>query len=356
MLMRHLNKILVVGLLMKSGMGFSQTLTPLPEEQNTIQIFQKIAPKVVFIHRLTTVADPFHQSLQMKESGSGSGFVWDKQGHVVTNFHVIRGAEKFSVTLNGMTVDAHVIGFEPRKDIAVLKLDSRTALEKLHSFEPMEIAPTHELMVGQKALAIGNPFGFDHSLTVGVISALGRQVPGVGGVTIHDMIQTDASINPGNSGGPLLDSMGRLIGMNTAIFSESGSSAGVGFAVPGNEIEHIVNQIIKNGRVKLAGIGFQPVPPSIAQHFGVTRGILVAEVMPNTSAAKAGLRGTYRDGLGRIVLGDIVIGINGHPVKNYDELYHLLSNIEIGEKVKVTIIRNGETITFDSTTIDIGAY
>ncbi len=192
-------------------------------------------------------------------------------------------------------------------------------------------------MVGQKALAIGNPFGFDHSLTVGVISALGRQVPGVGGVTIHDMIQTDASINPGNSGGPLLDSMGRLIGMNTAIFSESGSSAGVGFAVPGNEIEHIVNQIIKNGRVKLAGIGFQPVRPSIAQHFGVTRGILVAEVMPNTPAAKAGLRGTYRDGLRRIVLGDIVIGINGHPVKNYDELYHLLSSIEIGKKVKMTI-------------------
>lgn len=352
--MRQIYKMMVLALIINSG--WASTFTPSPEEQNTIQIFQKTAPKVVFIHRLTTVVDPFHQSFEVKESGSGSGFVWDNKGHIVTNFHVIKGADKFSVTMNGMTVDANVIGFEPRKDIAVLKINSSTAMSKLKDFEPFEIAPTHELIVGQKALAIGNPFGFDHSLTVGVISALGRQVPGIGGVTIHDMIQTDASINPGNSGGPLLDSMGRLIGMNTAIFSESGSSAGVGFAVPGNEIEHIVNQIIQHGRVKLAGIGFQPVAPSIAQHFGVTRGILVAEVMPNTSAQKAGLRGTYRDGLGRIVLGDIVVGINGHPVKNYDELYHLLSNTEIGSKVSLTVLRNGQPLTLQCKTIDIGAY
>lgn len=352
--MKKIYKIVALGLLINTG--WASTFMPLPEEQNTIGIFQKIAPKVVFIHRLTTVVDPLHQSFEVKESGSGSGFIWDKKGHIVTNFHVIKGADKFSVTMNGMTVDANVIGFEPRKDIAVLAINSPTAMSKLKDFEPIEISPTHELIVGQKALAIGNPFGFDHSLTVGVISALGRQVPGIGGVTIHDMIQTDASINPGNSGGPLLDSMGRLIGMNTAIFSESGSSAGVGFAVPGNEIEHIVNQIIQHGRVKLAGIGFQPVPPNIAQHFGVTRGILVADVMPNTSAERAGLRGTYRDGLGRIVLGDIVVGINGHPVKNYDELYHLLSSIEIGTTVKVTLLRHGQPHTIQIKTIDIGAY
>ena len=181
------------------------------------------------------------------------------------------------------------MGYEPRKDIAVLKISSKAALTKIRHLQGFEITPTKDLQVGQKALAIGNPFGFDHSLTVGVISALGRQIQGVGGVTIHDMIQTDAAINPGNSGGPLLDSRGRLIGMNTVIFSESGSSAGVGFAVPASEISRIVTQIIQHGRVKFPGIGIQPVPPSIATHLGIKSGILIAEVLPNTPASKANL-------------------------------------------------------------------
>jgi S1-C subfamily serine protease len=335
---------------------YAQNPELLSDEKNTIAVFQKISPRVAFIHRLKTVVDPFHQAFEVKESGSGSGFVWDHQGHVITNFHVIRGADKFSITIGNMTSEATVIGFEPRKDIAVLAIQSVKVLESLKKLSPLEIAPTSELQVGQKALAIGNPFGFDHSLTVGVISALGRQVPGVGGVKIHDMIQTDASINPGNSGGPLLDSHARLIGMNTAIFSESGSSAGVGFAVPASEIEHIVNQIIKNGRVKLAGIGIQPVAPSIATHFGIVKGILVAEVMPGTPAEAAGLRPTHRDALGRIILGDIIIALNGHPVKNYDELYQLLSHIEIGANVQLTVSRLGSPMTLKIKTIDIGAY
>ena len=297
----------------------------LPDEQNTIDVFRKISSKVVFIHRLTTVVDPLRQAAALKQSGSGSGLIWDKHGHVVTNFHVIKGADKFQISINGMTVSADVIGYEPRKDLAVLAINSSKALDQLKDFTPIEIAPTHELQVGQKALAIGNPFGFDHSLTVGVISALGRQVPGIGGVTIHDMIQTDASINPGNSGGPLLDSSARLIGLNTAIFSESGSSAGIGFAVPSSEIKRIVNQIIQHGRVRLAGVGLQPVPTSIAQHLGVLSGVLVADVLPNTPAARVGIRGTGRDGLGRLVLGDVIEAVNGHPIKNYDELYHLLN-------------------------------
>lgn len=328
----------------------------LPDEANTIAVFKNTAPKVAFIHRLTTVIDPFNQSYEFKKSGSGSGIVWDNKGHVVTNFHVIRGADKFLVTINGITVDADVIGYEPRKDIAVLALHSNKLAQALKDFTPLEIAPTHELQVGQKALAIGNPFGFDHSLTVGVISALGRQMPGVGGVTIHDMIQTDASINPGNSGGPLLDSAGRLIGMNTAIFSESGTSAGVGFAVPGSEIARIVQQIIQHGRVKLAGIGIQPVPPSIAVHFGIKEGILVGEVLPNTPAATAGIIPTHRDRLGRIVLGDIIIALNGHPVKNYDELYYLLTQINIGEKIKLRVLRHGQPLDIFCKTIDIGGY
>ncbi len=328
----------------------------LPEEQNTIEVFRQISPKVVFIHRLATVVDPFRTQMALKQAGSGSGIIWDSKGHVVTNFHVIKGADKFQVTINGITANADVIGFEPRKDLAVLAIRSDKVLAQLKDFKPIDIAMTSELQVGQKAIAIGNPFGFDHSLTVGVISALGRQVPGVGGVTIHDMIQTDASINPGNSGGPLLDSSGRLIGLNTAIFSESGTSAGVGFAVPATEISRIVNQIIQHGRVRLAGLGIQPVPPSIAQHLGVESGILVADVLPNTPAAQAGLQPTRRDGFGRLILGDIIVAINGHPVKNYDELYHLLSEVEIGAIVKVQLIRQGQTHVIKCKTIDIGAF
>lgn len=339
-----------------SMISFAQSPQLLSEEKNTISVFQKVSPRVAFIHRLTTVVDPFHQSFEVKESGSGSGILWDDKGHVITNFHVIKGADKFSVSIHGQTSDATVIGYEPRKDIAVLAIQSKKLIESLKEIKPLEIAPTTELQVGQKALAIGNPFGFDHSLTVGVISALGRQVPGIGGVKIHDMIQTDASINPGNSGGPLLDSNARLIGMNTAIFSESGNSAGVGFAVPASEIQQIVNQIIQHGRVKLAGIGIQPVSPNIAKHFGIHKGILVAEVMPGTPAQVAGLLPTHRDGLGRIVLGDIIIGLNGHPIKNYDELYHLLSQIEIGTQVKLAVFRHGQIVTLVIKTIDIGAY
>lgn len=336
--------------------SFQLMAQTLPDEQNTIDVFRKISSKVVFIHRLTTVVDPLRQAAALKQSGSGSGLIWDKQGHVVTNFHVIKGADKFQISINGMTVSADVIGFEPRKDLAVLAINSSKALEQLKAFTPIEIAPTHELQVGQKALAIGNPFGFDHSLTVGVISALGRQVPGIGGVTIHDMIQTDASINPGNSGGPLLDSSARLIGLNTAIFSESGSSAGIGFAVPSSEIKRIVNQIIQHGRVRLAGVGLQPVPASIAQHLGVESGVLVADVLPNTPASQVGIRGTGRDSLGRLVLGDVIEAVNGHPIKNYDELYHLLNKVDVGTAIKLKLNRGGHPVMVSCKTIDIGAF
>lgn len=348
----------VLGGLLTTFLVQSQSpgLNLLSEEQNTIQIFKSTSPKVAFIHRLTTVVDPFQQALEVKKSGSGSGFLWDNQGHVVTNFHVIRGADQFLVTIQGVTVKASVLGYEPRKDIAVLKISSKSALTKIRHLQGFAIAPTKDLQVGQKALAIGNPFGFDHSLTVGVISALGRQIQGVGGVTIHDMIQTDAAINPGNSGGPLLDSRGRLIGMNTVIFSESGSSAGVGFAVPATEIERIVSQIIAHGRVKFPGIGIQPVPPSIAKHFGIKSGILIGEVLPNTPAAQANLVPTHRDGFGRLVLGDLIIGLNGHKVKNYDELYHLLSSIEIGAPIQLRLYRGGKIAEVQLRTIDIGAY
>jgi S1-C subfamily serine protease len=326
----------------------------LPSERNTIEIFQKASPKVVYVDRLSTVGH-YHSKHQVPV-GSGSGIIWDAQGHVVTNFHVIQGADHFDVAIGHTKFHAKVIGSEPRKDIAVLALTSPKALELLKTFQPLEIAHTHELLVGQQAIAIGNPFGFDHSLTVGVISALGREVPGVAGITIRDMIQTDASINPGNSGGPLLDSSGRLIGLNTLIYSHSGASAGVGFAVPGDDIARIVQQIIKHGRVVLAGIGIQRVDMRLAAHLGVKKGLLIAQVLPDTPAEKAGLRGMRRDHNGRVILGDVIIALNGHPIDHYGAMYHLLTEINVGDRITLTVVREGRNLHYSMKTIDIAGY
>jgi S1-C subfamily serine protease len=327
----------------------------LPEEQNTIQIFQQASPKVVNVHRLATVLNYSRQLVQVND-GAGSGFFWDKYGHIVTNFHVVRGASDLAVSIGDTTVPVKVIGAEPRKDIAVLQVKSPVVLKELAAFEPFKMAATHELLVGQKAIAIGNPYGLDHTLTVGVISALGRQVPGIGGVTIRDMIQTDAAVNPGNSGGPLLDSQGRLLGMNTAIFSKSGASAGIGFAVPADEIVRIVTQIIQHGRVKLAGIGVLRVDPSIAVRLGIRKGILVGEVLHNSPAYAAGIHGTRWDRWGRVHMGDVIMAVNDHPVNDYDELYNLLTSLQIGETITITVSRNGHPLRFKMKTIDIAGF
>lgn len=335
--------------------GYTANLESLlPSERNTVEVFQKASPKVVYVHRIAKVINRSYQKMRVPD-GAGSGIIWDDKGHVVTNFHVIKGADDLNITLGNMTVPAKVIGTEPRKDIAVLQIKSPQALAFLKEFKPFEIVKLHELIVGQKAIAIGNPFGLDHSLSTGVVSALGRKVPGIGGVTIHNMIQTDSPINPGNSGGPLLNSAGQLIGMNTMIFSRSGSSAGIGFAVPADDIEKVVSQIIKHGRVVLSGIGIQRVEPNLARQFGVKKGILIADVLPNTPAAHLKLRGTYRDAWGRIILGDVLVAINAHPVDNYDMLYNLLSEIKVGEKVAVTIQRGDKQLDVTMNTIDIAA-
>lgn len=328
--------------------------TLLPDERNTVDVFQKSSPKVVYVHRLANVVS-LRQTKTHVPDGAGSGIIWDDKGHVVTNFHVIKGADDLAITLGTMTVPAKVIGFEARKDIAVLQIKSPQALNYLKAYKPFEIVHLQDLIVGQKAIAIGNPFGLDHSLSKGVISALGRQVPGIGGVTIRNMIQTDTPINPGNSGGPLLNSAGQLIGLNTMIFSQSGSSAGVGFAVPADDIERLVTQIISNGRVILSGIGIRRIEPHIARKLGVRRGILIADVLPKTPAARLKLRGTHRDNWGRIVLGDIIIGVNAHPIENYDTMYNLLSEIKVGEQVTVSILRGSKKINLKMNTIDIAA-
>lgn len=336
--------------------AFSLSLDSLlPDERNTVEIFQKASPKVVYVHRLATVARSHSLQKMHVSDGAGSGIIWDDKGHVVTNYHVIKGADDLAITLGNMTVPAKVIGKEPRKDIAVLEIKSPQALAYLKSYKPFDIVHLQDLIVGQKAIAIGNPFGLDHSLSKGVISALGRKVPGIGGVTIHNMIQTDTPINPGNSGGPLLNSAGQLIGLNTMIYSRSGTSAGIGFAVPADDIQRIVTQIIDHGRVVLSGIGIQRVEPHVASKLGIKKGILIADVVPNTPAAKLKLRGTHRDQWGRIVMGDVIVALNAHPVPNYDALYNLLTEIKVGEKVTLSIQRGGKQIDVSMKTIDIAA-
>ncbi|MBN9230055.1 MAG: peptidase [Legionella sp. 40-6] len=334
--------------------GFSLNVNALlPDEQNTIQVFQEASPKVVYVHRLATVTNRISFKTMQVSDGAGSGIIWDDKGHIVTNFHVIKGADKLAITLGNMTVPAKILGAEPRKDIAVLKITSPHALASLKSFKPFEVVHLPDLIVGQKAIAIGNPYGLDHSLSKGVISALGRQVPGIGGVTIRNMIQTDTPINPGNSGGPLLNSAGQLIGLNTMIYSRSGSSAGVGFAVPADDIERIVTQIIKHGRVVLAGIGIQSVAPNIAERLGINRGVLIGDILPNTPAALGKLRGTHRDAWGHIILGDIIVALNGHNVENYDSLYNQLTDIKVGEKITLSIQRGNKQMDIALKTIDI---
>ncbi len=355
--MRVQTRLLFTGFLLSFMIyGYAVDLDRLlPDERNNVEVFQKASSAVVYVQRMSTVSSRLSHLQHAVPAGTGSGLIWDKVGHVLTNFHVVKDADSLAIMLNGQTIPVKVIGTEPRWDLAVLQIQSPVVLKTLADFHPLEIAPSHDLLVGQKTLAIGNPFGFDHSLTVGVISALGREMPGIGGVTIRDMIQTDAPINPGNSGGPLLDSSGRLMGLNTAIFSKSGSSAGVGFAIPADQLARVVTQLIEHGRVLMAGIGVLPVMPSTAERLGITRGVLIADVIPHTPAAKIHLRATQRDYTGRIHLGDVIVAVNGHPVVNYDALYHILSETKVGDEISVTILRDDTEKTYRIKTIDIGA-
>lgn len=305
------------------------------DEKNTINVFRKAAPSTVFVTQSRTVVDPSTMRSTDVPTGSGTGFVWDKKGHIVTNFHVIRGARILSVRLFDQTsYDAVVVGVEPPKDIAVLRIN---APEK--SLIPLGIPPEkYELVVGQKTIAIGNPFGLDHTLTTGVISALGRDVGGAGGVTIKDMIQTDAAINPGNSGGPLLNSSGQLIGMNTMIYSASGSSAGIGFAVPVDTIRRVVPQLVQFGKVEQVGIGIEIDPLGrIERRFGI-RGVLVLKATPGGPAERAGVQGVTQ-AQNTFQLGDVIVGIGDKPVESYDDLYNALDGLKPGGKVKVKLVR-----------------
>jgi len=309
------------------------------DERNTIDIVKKTRNSVVFITNMQYVSDFFFQSDQPVARGSGSGFVWDDKGHIVTNFHVIEDGVKFMVSLpNQKQIEAKLIGREPAKDIAVLQLQ-----ERVPDLQPVQIGSSRDLQVGQKVIAIGNPFGFDHTVTKGIVSALGRSMLGAGGVTIRDMIQTDASINPGNSGGPLLDSSGGLIGMNTMIASYSGTSAGVGFAVPVDIIKKIVPEIIQFGKVTHPGIGgIRFVPDEYARRTDV-EGAIILDVPRSSQAYELGLRGLGRDAFGRYLIRDVITAVDGTKVKSYDDLFTALDNYKIGDTVTLTVERDGKS-------------
>jgi S1-C subfamily serine protease len=307
------------------------------EEKTTIAIFRQASPSVVHITTLAQRRDFFSLDVLQIPQGTGTGILWDQDGHVVTNFHVIQGADAAQVTLaNHSTWKARLVGAYPDKDLAVLYVDAPK-----DQLRPIPIGSSADLQVGQRVFAIGNPFGLDQSLTTGVISALGREIESVTRRPIKDVIQTDAAINPGNSGGPLLDSAGRLIGLNAAIFSPSGTFAGVGFAIPVDEVNRLVPQLIRHGKVIRPGLGVQVAPDQLARDLGVN-GVLILGVQPDSPAAKAGLRATRRGAAGLIDVGDVIVAVDDHPVRSVKDLFAGLAQHGVGEKVGLTVLRDGK--------------
>ncbi len=310
---------------------------PLPEglsaeERRDIDVFRRASASVVFITNYTRQLDYFSFDAVETPAGSGSGFVWDRDGHIVTNFHVIEDGSKFSVTLGDQEYEATVVGAAPDKDVAVLKIEAPAA-----RLVPLVVGRSGDLVVGQRVLAVGNPFGFDHTLTTGVVSGLGRELRSPSGRRIRDVIQTDAAINPGNSGGPLLDSSGRLIGINSAIYSPSGASAGISFAVPIDSVSRLVPQLIKYGRIKQPGIaGASLVSDSIARASGI-EGVAIYQVDEGSPSDEAGLTGITVTRRGRPRLGDVIVAVEGKKVRSQQDLYDAFEAAGVGATVRLTI-------------------
>jgi 2-alkenal reductase len=308
------------------------------DERQASEIFTAVAPSVAYIFTGQGAAGG-------RAEGTGSGFVWDGAGHVVTNHHVVEGAREVGVVIDdGRVIPARVVGSAPWADLAVLKLTPAP-----DGLKPIAVGRSQDLVVGQKVYAIGNPFGLSRTLTHGIISALGRRLPTETGREIADVIQTDAAINPGNSGGPLVDSAGRLIGVNTAIVGPAGSFAGVGFAVPVDTVNRIVPAIIRDGRAPLAGIGIVAIPDEVASRYGV-KGVVVGAVRPGTSAARAGLKGVDAQG-GR--LGDVIVAANGAPVASLADLADALERAGIGKSARIRVERGGRQVDLDVEVQDI---
>lgn len=313
----------------------------LASEKNSIDIFRHASPSVVFVTNTAIQRNLFSLRAMEVPKGSGSGYIWDKNGYIVTNYHVIHGASRVQITLSDHSSwDAKLVGVAPDKDLAVLKIDAPGS-----KLEPLTFGDSKMLDVGQKVLAIGNPFGLDTTLTVGVISALGREIESVTKRKIRGVIQTDAAINPGNSGGPLLDSSGRLIGVNTAIYSPNGSSVGIGFAIPVNTVKKIVPQLIKNGRVLRPVLGVETATDQWAR-WNKIRGVVVMRVLNGLPAQQAGLTGLSRSRYGELLLGDVIVAFDDQAIYNNDELLTMLENRQPGDTVRIVVQRGGKKHTF----------
>jgi S1-C subfamily serine protease len=316
------------------------TPEPLPtglseDEQRDIGIFRTASGAVAYITSVALRRDFFSMDVLQIPQGSGSGFVWDRKGHIVTNYHVIADGQAVRVTLADQSEwDAKIVGVAPDKDLAVLEVAASA-----DHLTPLPVGSSHDLVVGQKVLAIGNPFGLDHSLTIGVVSALGRELTSPSGRLIRDVIQTDAAINPGNSGGPLLDSSGRLIGINTAIYSPSGANAGIGFAVPVDTVKRLVPQLIERGRPLQIGIGIVPLSDRWMERFGLD-GVAIRSVSPGTPAARAGLQGLHVSADGRVGITDRITAVDGRPVHSVDDLLHSFEGKAPGDSVTLNVVRD----------------
>lgn len=315
--------------------GLPRDVTPRGDlgvgEKATISLFQNTSDSVVHITSFTGGRG----YSDVSQNGMGSGFVWDNLGHIVTNYHVIEGAQRHIVTFaDQTTVEADLVGKAPHKDLALLKVSVQS-----QDLKPIAIGESANLQVGQSVIAIGNPFGLDQTLTTGIVSGLGRQIRSTTDRKISDVIQTDAAINPGNSGGPLLDSAGRLIGVNTAIASTSGSSGGVGFAIPVDTVRRVIPQLIQHQRVTTPALGIVPVRQEQLTRMNGMNGVLVQYVVEDGPAHVAGLLPFRRGPRGHILYGDLINAIDGKPVNRIDDLHAILDTYDVGDTVKVHIVR-----------------
>jgi S1-C subfamily serine protease len=309
------------------------------DEKSTIELFEKSRGSVVFISTAALVRDIWTRNVFAVPRGTGSGFIWDDAGHVITNYHVIENASGAIVKLaDGRDYKAILVGASPAHDIAVLRI-----VVGLKRPRPVPVGTSHDLKVGQKVFAIGNPFGLDWSLTNGIVSALDRSLPSNVGPPIEHLIQTDAAINPGNSGGPLLDSAGRLIGINTAIYSPSGASAGIGFAVPVDTVIRLVPQLIKTGKYIRPSLGIETnelINERVKAATG-SKGVVVLSVESGSAAEKAGLKGATASSQG-VSLGDIITAVDGKDVYSVQKLLAHLDDHKVGDAIQLTVMRQGE--------------
>ena len=330
-------------------------------ERSQIELFESASPSVVNVDTNAAVGRDRDGTIVERKSGNGTGFVWDAEGSIVTNYHVVAEAyadpttRRIVVTLADRSQrPARIVGVAPQKDLAVLKIDTRRS-----ELIPIPVGTSADLRVGQNVYAIGSPFGLEQTLTTGVVSALGRSIISPAGTTIYDVIQTDAAINPGNSGGPLLDSAGRLIGVNTAISSKGGGdSAGVGFAIPIDTVNYFVPQLLKNGRIERPAVGIVLDQTGARSDRKEIPGVVVLAIVPGSAAERAGLRGTDPDNQ---QLGDIIVAVDGEPISTGNELVELVRRQRVGQTLQLSVVRrpkigddtDPETLTVDVTLQDM---